>query len=540
MINAIPVVDLFSGPGGLAEGFSPCSTPLSLRQYKIVLSVEKEQYAYDTLLLRSFLRQFENGPPHEYYRYLNSSIAEPDWQRLYPEEWRAALRETEMLELGNPKAESRLDKRISEIKNEYGERTMVVGGPPCQAYSIAGRARIAGNSNYAPGKDPRIFLYKQYVEIVSRLRPMVAVMENVKGMISSSVEDVGVFQKIMSSLRNAAGKDSYRLHAFAPSKSDAAYDELPNNPSEFIVRAENYGIPQARHRVFIICIRSDVAEKLPAGYHPRLEIRSDGTTVESVIGAMPKLRSGLSRADGLRAWRKAVNKACDKVGRCLSAKGKYEKGEFTAALDRVRKSINKTTLERTGGGAPSPPESCSEDLRLWLHDRELKELPNNRTRGHMPADLERYVFAAVFAEIYGRSPKTDDFPAELAPNHKSWATKKFADRFRVQLREHPAKTITSHISKDGHYFIHPDPSQCRSLTVREAARLQTFPDNYLFRGNQTAQYVQVGNAVPPFLAHQIADCLWKVIRGYDRESQPQKRRGSSRAAIGREKHREVA
>ena len=152
----------------------------------------------------------------------------------------------------------------------------------------------------------------------------------------------------------------------------------------------------------------------------------------------------------------------------------------------------------------------------WYFDPRLGGIANHQARGHMPTDLWRYFFAAVFAQVEGRSPTLRDFPVELRPNHANVQraikdNSLFSDRFRVQRRDHPSTTVVSHISKDGHYYIHPDPQQCRSLTVREAARLQTFPDNYFFEGSRTAQYHQVGNAVPPLLAGQIAALIREVL-----------------------------
>lgn len=158
-------------------------------------------------------------------------------------------------------------------------------------------------------------------------------------------------------------------------------------------------------------------------------------------------------------------------------------------------------------------EKGKSELMRWLIDPKLAGVVQHEARSHMPEDLQRYFFAACFAEVAIASPKIRDFPERLLPAHENVRNAEipFEDRFRVQLRGSPSTTIVSHIAKDGHYYIHPDPTQCRSLTVREAARLQTFPDNYFFEGTRTEQYTQVGNAVPPFLARQLGRVVAQIL-----------------------------
>jgi DNA (cytosine-5)-methyltransferase 1 len=150
----------------------------------------------------------------------------------------------------------------------------------------------------------------------------------------------------------------------------------------------------------------------------------------------------------------------------------------------------------------------------WITGRGLVGVSQHEARRHMDADLVRYFYAAAFADRAKHSPNLSHFDeAGLLPNHASAHSDRrpFADRFRVQVWDSPSTTVVSHISKDGHYYIHPDPLQMRSLTLREAARLQTFPDDYFFVGNKTQQYVQVGNAVPPLLANQIAHVVAGIM-----------------------------
>lgn len=515
------VVDIFAGPGGLAEGFSSVPGNDGERAFHIALSIEKEAAAHSTLQLRSFLRQFGDALPDAYYRFINEGGDEPDWSSLHPEEWAAALDEAWKLELGDEDPDVRLNARLDEIRAEGGDNVILIGGPPCQAYSLVGRARNQGKEGYVASEDGRHFLYQEYIRILDRLRPAAFVMENVKGMLSSSVDGQNrIFDQVLCDLRGEReGGQPYRLIALDPrSRRQLDLGRIEPTASDFIVRAEDFGVPQARHRVIVVGLRSDLAEGVPDSSLADLMVRHALTaTVGHVLNGMPKLRSGLSRGvDSREEWKQIVSVAMAFVADMDTGLPDNEQIAFAQRAAQCLASFNRLNdvPAREAHGVGISPD-CPADLREWLVDPLLETLPNHVTRGHMASDLARYFFAAVFAEVAGRSPKASDYPEELAPEHENWNSGKFADRFRVQLSGGPSTTVTSHISKDGHYFIHPDPLQCRSLSVREAARLQTFPDNYLFKGNRTQQYVQVGNAVPPLLARWIGEALWTILNARD-------------------------
>ena len=162
--------------------------------------------------------------------------------------------------------------------------------------------------------------------------------------------------------------------------------------------------------------------------------------------------------------------------------------------------------------------TMKHSMASWYNSPAPGLVFNHESRSHMSSDLHRYMFASVFAQQCKFSPNLGNFPFRLLPNHananrSASSNNLFTDRFRVQAANTVGSTVTSHISKDGHGFIHYDPTQCRSLTVREAARIQTFPDDYCFLGSRTAQYHPVGNAVPPYLAYQIAETIAQATGG---------------------------
>jgi len=259
MKNRIAVVDLFAGPGGLAEGFSAVETPDGFRPFKVALSLEKESAAHSTLLLRTFLRQFESGFPDEYYSALRNRDEEPCWAELYPAQWKAALHEARQVELGSPAARQEIPPLLAQIRRTSGGNTVLIGGPPCQAYSLVGRARNKGIKNYVPEEDHRHFLYKEYLRILRQLEPLAFVMENVKGFLSASIGGNKIFTQVLADLRSVRGHGGYRLFALSADGKSATQDPSELQPSDFIVRAERFGIPQARHRVIVVGIRNDIA-----------------------------------------------------------------------------------------------------------------------------------------------------------------------------------------------------------------------------------------------------------------------------------------
>jgi DNA (cytosine-5)-methyltransferase 1 len=547
--TVIPVIDLFAGPGGLGEGFSAYSPEnRQNRCFRILQSVERDVWAHRTLELRSFFRQFVREAPEDYYRYLRGEISRNELFDLYPTEASQARQEAMHAELGRD--DDRIYARIATRLARCGGRPWVlVGGPPCQAYSVVGRSRRKELAE----TDERQVLYQQYLKILARFQPHVFVMENVKGLLSSQARldtsakpstsgaQERIFDRILEDITRPLEAVRVVEPEWSPAHTDAdrgyrVYSLVVESeggsdptPESFVIRSEEYGIPQMRHRVIMLGVRKDVIGC------PDMLVRSAvRVSVEDVIEGLPALRSQLSRRtdqerDSPEAWLASLHKIRNAewlqrpVGTLTPAQlrqlddtvlqdnGQDVRETICAALNNLRHQV--------GTGAEFVPcDSPPRYLADWFWDRRLGGVCNHTGRGHMAADLHRYIFLACYAQRRGYSPTMWQIPPDLRPLHRNvqeWdpdqPDQPFDDRFRVQVANRPATTITCHISKDGHYNVHYDPTQCRSLTVREAARIQTFPDNYFFEGPRTEQYRQVGNAVPPLLARQIAEVVYGLL-----------------------------
>lgn len=515
----IKVVDIFAGPGGLSEGFAAVTDARGRPIFDVVLSVEKEEQAHETLQLRTFFRQFPKQAPAEYYQSLRREIDLKALYDAYPTEARLAAELCWHATLG-PGGEpaSYVRRRIREAVKD-ATSWVLIGGPPCQAYSLAGRSRNRGNPAYDAAKDGRQRLYVEYLQILAEHRPAVFIMENVKGLLSATLENEQVFHRILADLRDPAAavaregrggtqvrKGGYRIHSLT---EDRVFENGTLEGS--VIQAEKFGVPQARHRVILLGIRDDIR-----GVKPRVLTPQKAVPASSVLEALPRLRGGISpkNNDSAKAWRDSLKAQVDSRWANVGTK-KVDSAALSTFIRRKLEGIALPDADRGG-------EFLQADIAVgyepdWFHDKRIEGVCNHASRAHMRTDLFRYFYAACYAKHHGKSPSLKHFPTDLLPDHRSVDDAiqnggHFSDRFRVQVGSRPSTTIVSHISKDGHYYIHPDPLQCRSLTVREAARLQTFPDNYFFCGNRTAQYVQVGNAVPPLLARQIGGIVRDILK----------------------------
>lgn len=476
----IPVVDLFAGPGGLNEGFTSVADGSI---FQTAASFEMDPVACRTLRLRSALRTVktaEGAFPASYFEFLDgrmdfdSLVAHPSMKAA----WKDADDEVYNVELG-PHNHIVTEEAISRRLRAFDRREdfVLLGGPPCQAYSLAGRSRRGRSADFEG--DVKHFLFREYLHIIKEFQPAVFVMENVKGLLSSThsrSESAGnrMFDLILSDMV-AAG---YEVRSLVVGRSPEELD-----PSDYVIRAEEYGVPQKRHRVILFGVRKD---RVPQ--ESGILVPNPGPSVRHMIEGFPALRSRLRPLgqDDAAEWGKHRNQ-----GASLTP---------GASLGEVPEGWGSTheagRIRDLGRDFPA---------RDWVRQDAPSSAVQHEARGHMASDIERYAYASKYALEFGVSPRLRHYPDRLLPNHKNARDKNvpFADRFRVQNWGSPSTTVVSHISKDGHYYIHPDPNQARSLTVREAARLQTFPDNYFFAGNRTEQYHQVGNAVPPYLARQV-------------------------------------
>ena len=409
-------LDLFAGAGGLSEGFIRAG-------YEPVAHVEMDAAACYTLKTRAayhWLKKQQNLVP--YTRYLKGEISRTDFYDLIPEEILGSVLNYEISQETLPSIFKDIDALLGNEKLD-----LIVGGPPCQAYSIAGRAR---SENKMVG-DKRNYLYKLYAEFLKKYQPKYFVFENVLGLLSARDEDGTLHFDNMRTLFKKCGYTT---------------DFRPLNASD-------YGVLQNRKRIILIGYRGEKTD-----FYPEIPV----------------------------------------------VKSKHKVGELFCDLPPIK----------AGEGVITPVETAHYTGK-YLFSSKIKEYDKepvtfHQARPNTAQDLEIY---RIVVDTWNKSKTRiayTDLPEQLRTHNN---TKSFLDRFKVVAGNLTcAQTVVAHISRDGHYFIHPDIRQNRSLTPREAARIQTFPDNYYFESvtgkpSRTLAYKQIGNAVPVCLAYSIADAL---------------------------------
>ena len=418
------VLDLFSGAGGLSEGFFRTSATF-------VGHVEMDKYASETLRTRTAYWKLKNDNKIEiYHDYLLKKI---DRDTLWEKANVANSNDVINKAIGDDTFNEIVDTVKKTMKSKKIKKVdLIIGGPPCQAYSVVGRARM----KEAVTCDPRNFLYKYYVKFLEKFTPKMFVFENVPGMLSAGNGEH------FKDIKEAIAKAGYHM-------------EL----KELI--ASDYGVLQARKRIIIIGWKKPKKETKNVKYnYPDFEKFVHNYVVNDLLKDLP----------------------ATKPDRMIEGKGKY-----------------------------------ATDTNQYLIDSNIREegfdiLTQHETRMHNDRDIKIYKEAIkawdtkkerlCYKELASRRP-------ELC-THKNKTS--FTNRFNVIKGDMPAShTILAHMAMDGHYYIHPDKKQHRSLSVREAARLQSFPDDFYFEGPRTAQFRQIGNAVPPKMAEQIAKKIKDIL-----------------------------
>ncbi len=409
-------LDLFAGAGGLSEGFYRAG-------YSPIAHVEMDVAACNTLKTRSAYHWLKkNNQLHIYDHYLNGQISRDVFYQYIPEKVLDSVMNYEISVDSLPEIFSKIDAILS------GENLdLIIGGPPCQAYSIAGRSR---DGNHMVG-DKRNYLYKMYAEFLKRYTPKYFVFENVVGLLSAKDEDGSLHLDNMRKLFRACGYST----------------ELR------VLNASDYGVLQNRKRIILIGKRG-----MQEGFYPSIPKAKKNNKVEELFRDLPPIKAG--------------------------------------------------------EGAITPVDTLHYDGE-YLYESGIKEYDKeaatlHQARSNTQQDLEIYhIVVDAWDKRQARLEYTD-LPERLRTHNN---TKSFLDRFKVVAGDLTyAQTVVAHISRDGHYYIHPDIRQNRSLTPREAARIQTFPDNYFFESisgkpSRTLAYKQIGNAVPVCLAYSVAIAL---------------------------------
>lgn len=408
-------IDLFSGAGGLSEGFFQAG-------YNPIAHVDMDQYACKTLETRSCYYYLRKENKLEiYYDYLCNRISREELLRDIPQEVMQTVICAEMSAKSIRGIFERIDRIIQS--DRIKKIDVIVGGPPCQAYSLVGRAQ-SNRMEVPMTEDPRNNLYLLYARFLKYYKPAMFVFENVMG-IESANEG-----RTWSNIQKQLKRVGYKIEC----REQNAYD---------------FGVLQKRRRMIVI------GWKKGSGLcYPKFEMFHSDTTVNELLKDLPKLKPG-------------------------ETKNRYRR---TSPCDYVCENGLRT-----------------QDDVLTLH----------QSRPNTNQDIEIYKRAIKLWNKSKQRLKYNDLPDGLK-THRNRTS--FSDRFKVVGGDLPyCHTILAHLSKDGHYFIHPDIMQHRSITVREAARLQSFPDNYFFEGPRTSQFIQVGNAVPPLMAKTIAAEIYKQL-----------------------------